>query len=244
MPYFRNNNIHLLLIHIPKTGGSSLEEYFSKKYNIPLNRKSLAFCHDKTISSVSMQHYPFSLISTRKQKLGVTNDDSLTILSSVRNPYTRIISDLLYFNWIMEHTDKNTVELKIKEYFKRYNTNNEATDNHIKPQYLFLMEGDSINSKIQIMKQESLTSDMHALGFTDFNIFKNVHGRDINYYNYLNFTSILLINNFYAKDFELFDYKMIQTQEELLALQTNVKLPSPPPSRNVKSSTFKRMFKK
>ena len=40
MPYFKNNRINLLFIHIPKTGGSSLEKYFNVKYNIPLNYKS------------------------------------------------------------------------------------------------------------------------------------------------------------------------------------------------------------
>ena len=32
MPYFHNNYVNLLFIHIPKTGGSSLEIYFSKKF--------------------------------------------------------------------------------------------------------------------------------------------------------------------------------------------------------------------
>jgi hypothetical protein len=41
MPYFHNNNTNTLIIHIPKTGGTSLEYYFSNKYNIPLNNDSL-----------------------------------------------------------------------------------------------------------------------------------------------------------------------------------------------------------
>ena len=43
MPYFRNKEINLLFIHIPKTGGTSLEAYFSEKFNIPLDKHSL-FC--------------------------------------------------------------------------------------------------------------------------------------------------------------------------------------------------------
>jgi hypothetical protein len=41
MPYFQNKNVNILFIHIPKTGGSSLELYFSNKYKIPLDIKSL-----------------------------------------------------------------------------------------------------------------------------------------------------------------------------------------------------------
>lgn len=44
MPYFENENINVLFIHIPKTGGTSLEHYFSSKFKIPLNNKSL-YCY-------------------------------------------------------------------------------------------------------------------------------------------------------------------------------------------------------
>ena len=41
MPYFYNKDINLLLIHIPKTGGTSLESYFVDKYSIELNQDAL-----------------------------------------------------------------------------------------------------------------------------------------------------------------------------------------------------------
>ena len=52
MPYFKDNNINILFIHIPKTGGSSLEVYFSKKFNIPLNNKSLFFIFKTRIERI------------------------------------------------------------------------------------------------------------------------------------------------------------------------------------------------
>jgi hypothetical protein len=41
MPYFSNDAINLLFIHIPKTGGTSLEKYFSNKYSIDLDKNAL-----------------------------------------------------------------------------------------------------------------------------------------------------------------------------------------------------------
>ena len=41
MPYFKNNETNILFIHIPKTGGTSVDIYLSKKFDIPLNNKSL-----------------------------------------------------------------------------------------------------------------------------------------------------------------------------------------------------------
>jgi hypothetical protein len=102
----------------------------------------------------------------------------------------------------------------------------------------------NIKTDIKIIKQETLNTDMYALGYTDFNVFANPHGTRLNYYNYLSFYSVFLINDFYADDFKIFDYEMIQTNEQLLELQSKVTPTStstPTPSRNVKSNTFKKM---
>ena len=43
MPYFKQNKI--LLIHIPKTGGTSIEKYFANKSKIKLGPNNLYFSY-------------------------------------------------------------------------------------------------------------------------------------------------------------------------------------------------------
>jgi hypothetical protein len=64
MPYFKNKNINILFVHIPKTGGSSIEQYFSKKYNILLNNSSL-FGYNKLNITESLQHIQYKTYEWR-----------------------------------------------------------------------------------------------------------------------------------------------------------------------------------
>jgi hypothetical protein len=91
MPYFKNNKINLLFIHIPKTGGSSLEKYFSVKFNIPLNKKSLMSTEDirdyidKPEINSSLQHMTYETIIKYNHFFKI-NFDNIEILTIVRNP--------------------------------------------------------------------------------------------------------------------------------------------------------------
>ena len=96
------------------------------------------------------------------------------------------------------------------EIYKYINSDNNY-DNHKIPQYKFLLDNnDKLVSNILVLNTETLTNDMKNLGFKNFNFkeLKNKHS-DINYYDYLNNTSIDLINNYYDKDFTIFSYDKI-----------------------------------
>lgn len=207
MPYFNNNIKPVLFIHIPKTGGTSIEQYFSKKYSIPLDYRSLYDFIPIDINinmdkRISLQHKTYNEIIKYKDIFNI-NLDNLTI-TIVRNPYTRIISDLFYFNLI---TIDNTKEEVYKIIIKYTNTTNKY-DNHNIPQYHFILDNTyKINNNIHIMKTETLTEDMHKLGYTDFNLHENINKHsNLNYYDYLNNNSIKHINNIYANDFKYFKY--------------------------------------
>jgi hypothetical protein len=50
---------------------------------------------------------------------------------------------------------------------------------------------------------------MYELGYKDFNSYDNVNTNKINYFTLLNDNSIKMINDYYTKDFELFNFNMI-----------------------------------
>ena len=206
MPYFHKDNINLLFIHIPKTGGSSLEKYFSKKFEIPLNESSLFSIHKK-FKGISYQHQTYNSIMTHfVPKMQGTN---LTILTIVRNPYHRIVSDLFFFDYINKHSTPVQVFNAINyKYLNKIGNH----DNHKRPQYHFVIDQQTgkLIENITILKTETLTNDMHQLGYTDFNIKTQSSHINKNYMSFLNKQSIQLINRAYYWDFIYFKYPLIR----------------------------------
>uniref|UniRef100_A0A6C0HU54 Sulfotransferase domain-containing protein n=1 Tax=viral metagenome TaxID=1070528 RepID=A0A6C0HU54_9ZZZZ len=189
MPYFND----IIFIHIPKTGGTSVEKYFSKKFNIPLNFKSLYGI--KGDYSSSLQHLTY--LDLVKHKLVDFTDKK--IITIVRNPYERIVSDLFWYRKIKKNTSSEDVCKIIKKYLME-----KKLDNHNIPQHLFIKGA----SPIHIMRTETLKKDMNDLGY-DFDINVHKNKENVDYYSFLNKESIALINDFYNTDFELFNYTKI-----------------------------------
>ena len=210
MPYFNNKDINILFIHIPKTGGTSLEVYFSSKFNIPLNNKSLyLFIEDELLLNknmeinTSLQHMTYKQI-VEYHNIFKIDFNNIKIITIVRNPYERIVSALFFWNLITPHTTQKEVFSIITKYLVS------NRDNHNIPQYKFVTDdNEEIIQNIHILKTESLVDDMINLGYNDFNIFDNVNNNKGNYYKYLNIDSIILINQFYHLDFILFNYNKI-----------------------------------
>jgi hypothetical protein len=104
MPYFKS--INLLYIHIPKTGGMSIEDYFYKKYSIERNEKSLYDCYYNKKDKIRvennrmLQHFTYNEIINNKvlfdSTIGKENKESLQILVSVRNPFERVVSEICW----------------------------------------------------------------------------------------------------------------------------------------------------
>lgn len=223
MPYFSNDQIHLLYLHIPKTGGMSIEKYFFEKYKIEKNHKSLYGYHHpcfninklifKNDNEHTMQHLTYKNICDFSDELGVMNNDvSLQMMTTVRNPYDRIMSDMFFFvvkTNITLHSSKEDIEREIEKYL---NDDKYDYDNHRLPQceFLFDKKGE-IPKNMVVLKCETLTQDMQNIGFLDFHHHENQNrtGVKMCYQNLLSNDSIKRINEYYKKDFEIFGYDMV-----------------------------------
>lgn len=205
MPYYKEKN--LLFIHIPKTGGTAIEDNIKKKYKeslycLTMNKNYLL---ERPFNNSSLQHLFYTTIFKFKKKLNV-DFQNIKIFTVVRNPYDRIISDLFWFKLIKhDYTSK-----KVNNIIKNKYLNRSDLDNHNKPQYKFVTNHNcELIENIKIFKTENLNKSNDIinkfLGF-DINIVKDNINK--NYDKYLNEDSISIINNFYRKDFELFGYKM------------------------------------
>ena len=205
MPYFYNDNINLLFIHIPKTGGSNFENYMSCKYNIPLNEKSLS---TKRLNNISYQHLLYTdIIKNNNIHPDFTiNFHNLIIITFVRNPYSKIISELFFFRLIHSSSTPQDVFIAMKNIFL---VNNNIFDNHNLPQYMFIIdENNNVNKNLKIIKTETLTDDLKNIGFDDFAFFVNHNNINKDYSKYYNSDSIKLVNEYYEKDFIYFGYEM------------------------------------
>lgn len=204
MPYFSEANV--LLIHIPKTGGTSIEDYFYSKFNIKKTISTLWSNPTIQLNSHTLQHCTYKELYERKEYFDI-DFNAVKIIAVVRNPYYRIISDLFFFGMINKETDLDIIFTKIKEFV----VNPAKYDYHPRPQYEYLLDdSNKINENIHIIKNENLNDSMKKQGYEDFDVWENYsHKSNFDYTTLLNDDSIKFINGFYSKDFELFGYDKI-----------------------------------
>ena len=212
MPYFHTTDVNILFLHLPKTGGSSITNYFLNKYNLQYGPDKL-ITYVKTYDGVHYQHVIYSKIKNHNACFNI-DYNNLTLMTCVRNPYNRIISGLFHSGLIKVNTTPEEVfSVLTNDYLLECNLI--KYDNHPLPQYMFILDTDgTLLKNVKILYSEHLTHDMQLLGYNDFCVKDNVC-RESNvkkYSEYLNDESIKLINTYYAKDFEYFNYEMKEAQ--------------------------------
>ena len=202
MPYYSKK--HILFIHIPKTGGTTIEKslkindiqkLYSNRTNkllpSPFNKKSL-------------QHQFYTTIYKYRKICSIKFNSKLKIITVVRNPYNKIMSGLFWNKLINKYSTQEEVYHAIKKYLKG------NYDNHNVPQYKFISDyNGKLIPNIKIFKTETLNKDIKKyLGINIINHSTVGKEKEKKYNKYLNNNSITTINLFYKNDFELFNYNM------------------------------------
>jgi len=204
----------VLFIHIPKTGGTSIEKYFYNKYELEKNDSTL-YSSYKKIHGSTLQHQLYKNVIIDKQV--TLQEENLRIFAAVRHPYDRIMSDLFFFKLVKPDMSKEEVEPILLDYIHHSKGKNKV-DGHARPQWQYVASVDDDNviaPNICLIRTESLKDDMVQLGFTDFNITANVtKNRAASYLTYLTEHAKREINQVYAKDFEWFNYQPAQVVGE------------------------------
>jgi len=203
MPYYKDKK--LLFIHIPKTGGTNIEDAIKKICGQLLFSGRINDLLDNPYNKISLQHQFYTTLYKYRNKIDI-NFNEIKMFTVVRNPYDRIISDLFFFDLIKEdYTPEQVCDVIKNNYL-----NNDELDNHTEPQYKYITDENlKLIPNIKIFRCETLNENNDELNKfidLDINIKKNNVNKD--YSMYLNKDSIDLINKIYKKDFELFNYDL------------------------------------
>lgn len=209
-------DLNLIFIHIPKTGGSFIEKNLHKiKFNI-FNKNTRFGGH---------RNYKWF-------NKNIVNINTYDIFTTVRNPYNRIISAFYYLikPERCEYDKKEIEDLGnplnlstfIDNIYNEYKRNKINRFIHINQQYKFLINDENkITSNISIFKYETL--DKEFFNFISryennnkvYNLFiKDIYNNikikeDYEIHNILSKDDISKINEIYDEDFKLFNYDKI-----------------------------------
>lgn len=144
MPLYNIQGTRILFIHIPRTGGSYIEDLLGKYLIGLLDRK---FENKRSTLPCSPQHWDIELLEEWDVFKSV--DKVFTI---VRDPLSRLCSE---YRYRQPGIPFNTWFTSLAA---RYEQQPYLLDNHIKPQHLF------INSKVKVFSYENLGNLATFLG--------------------------------------------------------------------------------
>lgn len=236
-----NYDLKAIFFHNPKCGGNTVQSIL-KQYNFfyecnEEHENYIDFLDDEsyikdirdphTIRKMGKYRYFYSHQDSNKEIM-----DNYFKFIYVRNPYTKILSAYMYLKRRLEN-DNNTIRglEENPDYFEDFNIfiKNYKHVNNISFFHAFICQYEQLldfsnNINFQyIAKTENLNEELiNILTILDFNFINN----DINFKKhneskyekeiseYYNEESFEFVNNFFEKDFEIFEYEKYNNFEE------------------------------
>src|SRR5258706_6010501 len=205
MPHFLE--FAILFIHIPKTGGSSINKYYFNLIGITdlysITSADPYLFGNSPVLTHSLQHSTFQEIISLRDINKIQ-----TIFTIVRNPFDRLVSAFLF-------NAKPDISLKLSQlkkcfsdFLKLFLNRKNFYDNHNLCQYEFLISNDDlIDKRIKIYRFENLNTDFPNLPhvYQSNSVYK--------YHQYYDNETIEITVNYYKKDFEFFNYPIILSSQ-------------------------------
>ena len=207
MPVFTKGKKNLLFIHVPKTGGTSMEMLFQlsgwRTGYLDLNLKGESFNH---LRICSPQHMHAEML---KQQLVLHKFNG--IFMTVRNPYDRFRSEYAYKNKVNCDPSAVAVETWTRTVLEAYSKDQFIFDNHIRPQHEFYLPGTAVY-KLEngFNKMIPDLAKKYKIEFADKELRKMSRQEESGFSSSdveLNDTVKSMLNILYHQDFEQFGYK-------------------------------------
>jgi hypothetical protein len=140
MPVFLRDGRALLFVHVPKTGGTTIERVFERSgwttrlLETPDTHRDLL-----AVRKCSPQHYHADLL---RSVLRLGRFEATFMM--VRDPLARFRSEFLMRHSREPRTDAAAVEEWADQVFRRYRRNPFVLDNHLRPQSEFHLQGATV----------------------------------------------------------------------------------------------------
>lgn len=207
MPIFKKGKQDLLFIHVPKTGGTSLEKLFDlsgwRTAYLDLNLKGKSFNH---LRICSPQHMHAEML---QRQLLIHKFSGIFMI--VRHPYARFRSEYAYMNKGNCDPSAPAVEVWTRKAMKAYSKNHFVFDNHLRPQHEFYIP------KTDVYKLENGFDNIvcklvakYKIEFVDEELQEMSREKESGFSSKdveLNDTVKSMLNILYQNDFQKFGYK-------------------------------------
>ena len=134
MPVFAKDGKFILFIHVPKTGGSFIEDFFHQNgYALGLINQGKQSPNFNAIFRTSPQH-----MHAEQIRLMLDMDRIDHIFMAVRHPVKRLLSE---YTMRLDPEAPEDFNDWFDAIYEEYQTNPFVSDNHIRPQWEFEVEG-------------------------------------------------------------------------------------------------------